>query len=89
MLFILLEHPHIVHNHTLWKISAAIRVARPLTTDRYIENKEEVIVERISRGRNCSICNLVKLHIIQQPGDFVLLPNGRKNVEFIAEFGCA
>ena len=83
---LLLEHPHIVHHHGLWELSAGIRIARPVATNSNVHDEKELRVEWIRLAIHLARIDGVKQLIVQIPRDVVLFPKDREQMEGIAEF---
>jgi hypothetical protein len=85
----LLKHPHIIHDHPLRKHRGGIRAAGPVAAHGYVEDEEEVVVERVGTAAALGRRELEKLYVIEQPLDAVLFPDERKNVKRLRELGTA
>ena len=78
----------VIHGHALRKCGAAIRIARPVSTHRDVENQELRLVENPSTtGRQVGRGECEKDLPVEEPADTVFLPLDGIHVEVISQCG--
>lgn len=79
---LILINPDVVHNHFVGKLGIVNVEAGPLTAYGYVQNKEEVLVERAHVAGGIFNTDFLILEVVHVHGYGFFVPHGFVDVEF-------